>query len=346
MSDFRIVPADRMRVLTSGIFAEAGMPRADADFMGECLVDADLRGVVTHGCRFVPTYYQQIKQGIINLHPKIRIVAESPASVAFDADGALGHIVSSQAMRTCITRAKEFGIAAATVRNSRHCGAMAYYAQMAVDAGCIGNAVTNGGVRMAPYGGIDPKVALNPLAWAAPTGRPWAVNLDMATSVVAGNKVNLAFEKGESIPQGWAIDKDGKPTTDPRVAREGAMLPLGGYKGFGLAVMLDVLAGVLSGGRFGANQGLEPFPVKEQQFSHFFMAIDVARFMPLADFKARMDAMIDALKVGRLTEGSDGVFLPGEIEYSNRLRHLQEGLPYPAPVIEQIERIAAELEVE
>ena len=345
MGETRIVSAERMRALTTDIFAKCGMPQADADFMGQCLVDADLRGVQTHGCRFVPAYYQQIKNGIINVRPRIKVVAEAPASVAFDADNALGHIVSAEAMRTCIKRAKELGVAAATVRNSHHCGAMAYYAQMAVDAGCIGNAVTNGGVLMAPYGGIDRAVALNPIAWAAPTGRPWAVNLDMATSVVAGSKVNLAIEKGESIPLGWAIDKEGRPTTDPHAAREGAMLPLGGAKGYGLAVILDVLAGVLSGGRFGANQGLESFAVKEQQYAHFFLAIDIAKFMPLEVFKQRMDEMIDVLKAGRLAEGSSGIFLPGEIEYNNRLRHLREGLPYPAVVLDEIERIAAELGV-
>ncbi len=334
-----------MRSLTTGIFAKLGMPQQDADFMGECLVDADLRGVLTHGCRFVPVYHALINKGTVNLHPEIKVVAEAPCTVAFDADNALGHIVSAQAMRTCIQRAKQFGIAAASVRNSRHCGAMAYYAQMAVDAGCIGNAVTNGGVMMAPYGGIDRAVALNPVAWAAPTGKPWAVNLDMATSVVAGSKVMLAIEKGEKIPLGWAIDTDGQPTDDPYKAREGAMLPLGGAKGYGLAVILDVLAGVLSGGRFGANQGLEPYPVKEQQYSHFFMAIDIAKFLPLEEFKGRMDALIEQLKTGRLAEGSQGIFLPGEIEYNTRQRHLREGIPYPASVMAEIEKIAADLGV-
>lgn len=345
MGETRIVSSESMRALTTRIFAKLGMPQPDADFMGQCLVDADLRGVLTHGCRFLPLYYQQINSGIINVQPRIKVVSEAPATVAFDADNAIGHIVSAEAMRTCIKRAKELGIAAATVRNSHHCGAMAFYAQMAADAGCIGNAVTNGGVMMAPFGGIDRAVALNPVAWAAPTGRPWAVNLDMATSVVAGSKVMLAIEKGEQIPPGWSIDTEGRGTTDPYKARDGAMLPLGGAKGYGLAVILDVLAGVLGGGRFGANQGVAPFAVKQQQFSHFYMAIDISKFLPLDEFKQRMDAMIDVLKAGRLAEGSGGIFLPGEIEYNNRLRHLQEGLPYPAVVMDEIERIATELGV-
>lgn len=345
MTEYRTVKADRMRALTTGIFAKLGMPADDAEFMGQCLVDADLRGVLTHGCRFIPTYYEWVKKGVVNLKPEYKVVAEGPGTVAIDADRALGHLPSAMAMRLCIERAKKVGIAAATVRNSAHCGAMAYYAQMAVDAGCIGNAVTNGGVAMAPHGGIDRLVALNPVAWAAPTNRPWAFNLDMATSVVAGSKVALAIEKGEKIPFGWAIDADGNPTDDPHAAMKGAMLPLGGAKGFGLALTLDILAGVLSGGRFGANQGLEEFPVKEAQFSHFYMAIDIEHFMPLAQFKARMGELIDKLKSGRPAPGSAGVLLPGEIEYNTRLKHEAEGIPYPVAVMDNIESIAAQLGV-
>lgn len=345
MVETRIMTHDRMRSLTTGIFAGIGMSSEDAEFMGNCLVDADLRGVLTHGCRFVPVYYKWFKAGILNPKPNIKVVQEAAGSVAFDADDALGHVVSAKAMRTCIKRAKELGIAAATVRNSRHCGAMAYYAQMAADEGCIGYAVSNGGVMMVPFGGRDRAVGLNPMAWAAPTNRPWSFNLDMATSVVAGSKVALAIEKGVKIPFGWAVDEDGQPTDDPHAAMKGAMLPLGGAKGYGLALVLDILAGVLSGGRFGANQGLEPFRVKESQFSQFFMAISIERFMPLEQFKARMGALIDVLKAGRVAEGFSEICLPGEIEYNTRQRHLKEGIPYPAPVIAEIEEIAASLGV-
>lgn len=343
MTEYRVVQADRIRSLTVGIFAGLGMPQGDAEMMGDILLDADLRGVLTHGCRFVPVYTKWIKDGFVNLKPQIKATAESGGTVAFDADGALGHIASVKAMEACIEKARETGIGAATVGNSRHCGAMAYYAQMAADQGMIGHAVTNGGVLMAPYGGIDPTIGLNPLAWAVPTNRPWSVNLDMATAVVAASKVSLAIEKEEKIPLGWAIDPEGNPTEDPTVAKKGAMLPLGGPKGYGLAIILDILAGVLSGGRFGANQGLEKFSQKNQQFSHFFLAISIEHFMPLAEFKDRMDQMIDRLKSGRLAPGSTGILLPGEIEYNTRQRFSVEGIPYPAVVMAEIESIAAEL---
>jgi LDH2 family malate/lactate/ureidoglycolate dehydrogenase len=337
--------AERMRALTAGIFAKIGMSEQDAGFMGDCLVDADLRGVLTHGCRFVPMYFKWFNDGIADPKPNVTVVSEASGTMAYDAGDSLGHVVSAKAMQECIDRAKELGIAAATVRNSRHCGAMAYYAQMAADQGCIGYAVTNGGVAMVPFGGRDRAVGLNPMAWAAPTDRPWSVNLDMATSVVAGSKVMLAIEKGEKIPLGWAVDEAGAPTEDPHAAMKGAMLPLGGPKGYGLAIILDILSGVLSGGRFGVNQGLDKFSKKEQQYSHFYMAISIEKFMPVEEFKQRMGELIDTLKQGRLAEGSSGVFLPGEIEYNTRQRFEKEGIPYPAPVIEEIEKIALELGV-
>ncbi|MHB1414415.1 MAG: Ldh family oxidoreductase [Chloroflexota bacterium] len=345
MAETRVMSADRMRELTVGILAKVGVPAADAEFMGDCLVDSDIRGVLTHGVRFLPIYYRWIKAGNIKVEPEIKVISEAPGMIAYDADQSLGHLVSAKAMRTCIEKAKKVGVGVATIRNSRHCGAMAFYAQMAADAGCIGQAITNGGVLMAPYGGIDRAVGLNPVAWAAPTGKPWSFNVDMATSVVAGSKVALAQEKGESIPPGWAIDKDGKPTTDPTAARNGAMLPLGGYKGYDLGIVLDILGGVLGGGRFGAYQGVDKFATKENQFSQFFLAISIEHFMPLSEFKERMDQLIDKLKAGRLAENSLGIFLPGEIEYKTRLRCQAEGIPYPAHVVAEIEQIAAELGV-
>ena len=168
MAEYRIMTADRMHDLTTGIFAKLGMPAKDAGFMGDCLVDADLRGVLTHGCRFIPTYYKWIQAGVANPKPTYKVVSDAPGAVALDADDGIGHLASAEAMRRCIDKAKEVGVGTATVRNSRHCGAMAFYAQMAADAGCIGQAVTNGGVMMAPLGGIDRVVGLNPVGLGGP----------------------------------------------------------------------------------------------------------------------------------------------------------------------------------
>jgi LDH2 family malate/lactate/ureidoglycolate dehydrogenase len=228
--------------------------------------------------------------------------------------------------------------ATVSVRNSSHCGALAYYTQMAADAGCIGFASTTAGRLMAPFGGVEKIIALNPLSWAAPTDKPWAVDLDMATSVIAGSKLGMAIEKGEKIPLGWALDEQGNPTEDPAAALKGTLLPIGGPKGYGMSVILDVISGVLSGATFGKGLG-------GPGGGHFFQATDVEAFVPLAEFKQRMGELVDQIKGSQLAPGSSGIFLPGEIEYGNKTRRSKEGIPMTAGVMDELEAVAGEIGV-
>lgn len=331
-----VVAASNLREVVTDLFIGAGMPREDADFMGACLVDADLRGVHSHGTRYVADYVRALRGGQWNPQPTFQIVREKGANVLLDADRGAGHLVGRYAMALAIARAHEFGTGTVSVRNSTHCGAMAFFTQLAADAGCIGFAATNAGVRMAPYGGADPVVALNPLSWAAPTDRDWAVDLDMATSVAAGSKLLVARERGERIPFGWALDEQGQPTDDPEAGMRGVMLPLGGPKGYGLAVCLDILTGVLSGGRFGAGLGA---PGTAQ----IFQALDIETFLPLDEFRARMGQLIDQLKGSQPAPGSPGVFLPGEIEFNRKQERLRSGIPMTATVIAGLNALAQEL---
>lgn len=335
----RIVPADRLAAVTAAIFEKLGVPAEDARFLGSCLVDADLRGVHSHGTRYVSVYVNALRRNNANPRPTMRAVRDEGATAVYDADGGLGHITAARAMQIAIDKAKEYGTGTVSLRNSRHIGALAYYTQMAADAGCIGFCTTNAGIMMAPYGGRDRLIGLNPLSWAVPTNRPWSVNLDMATSVVAGSKLGMAIERGEKIPIDWALDENGQPTDDPREALKGVLLPIAGPKGYGLAVILDILAGVLSGGRFGKELG-------GPGSSQLYQAIDISRFMPLEEFKARMDQLIDQIKGSALAPGSKGIFLPGEIEWENKQRRLKEGIPMTGVVIDDIDRIAAELEID
>lgn len=330
------VAAENLREVTTDLFVRAGMPAEDADFMGACLVDADLRGVHSHGTRYTTNYITALLDGSWNARPDMQIVHEKGATILLDADKGAGHLVGRHAMNMAITRAAEFGTATVAVRNSTHCGAMAFFTQMAADAGCIGFAATNAGVRMVPHGGADPIIALNPLSWAAPTDRGWAVDLDMATSVAAGSKLPMAKERGELIPLGWALDEQGNPTADPDAGMRGVMLPLGGAKGYGLAVCLDIITGVLSGGRFGNGLGA---PGTAQHFQ----ATDIAAFIPLDEFKTRMGQLIDQIKASRPAPGSPGVFLPGEIEYNLKQQRLDSGIPMTAAVIEGINAMTREL---
>lgn len=330
---FKRVDPVRLERLVAAIYAGLGVPSEDAALIANALVDADLRGVHSHGCRYLGVYARGLREGRINPRPQIRTIRDDGATCLLDGDGGLGHVLAARAMRMAIDRSKVHGVGVVSMRNSAHIGALAYYTQLAADAGCIGFCTTNAGIAMVPPGGREKVVGLNPLSWAAPTARPWALNLDMATSVVAGSKLGMAAERGEKIPLGWAIDAEGNPTDDPRKGMEGGLLPLGGPKGYGLSVMLDVLSGVLSGGRFGRGLG-------GLGSAQLYQALDVAHFIPLEEFRARMEELIQQIKNSALAPGSPGIFFPGEIEYNRKQERLANGLPLDAFVRGEIRREA------
>jgi LDH2 family malate/lactate/ureidoglycolate dehydrogenase len=333
---FQKVDAGRLERLVTNIYAGLGVPADDAALLGRALVDADLRGVHSHGCRWVSVYAEAIRKGEYNLHPEITTVRDDGATCLLDGDNGLGHILAYRAMSLAIERSKQHGVGVVSMRNSTHIGALAYYTQMAADAGCIGYCTTNAGIGVVPPGGREKVIGLNPLAWSAPTGRPWSFNLDMATSVVAGSKLGIAIERGEKIPFGWAVDKDGNPTDDPVKGQEGGILPVGGPKGYGLSVMLDIMAGVLSGGRFGRDLGT---PGTAQ----LYQALDVEHFTDLDSFTGRMDELIDQIKGSALAPGSKGIFFPGEIEYNLKQDRLANGLPLDQFVRGELKREAEAL---
>lgn len=330
------VAPERLKSCVTAIFTGHDVPEADARIIADSLVDADLRGVSSHGVVRVPTYVAGLSSGSINPRPSIRVVVDLGPRATVDGDNGMGQVASHRAMQEAIARAREHGIGAVAVRGSRHCGAMAYWAIQALAAGCIGFATTNAGLNMAPTGGRDKIIGNNPLAIAVPTNRPWPMVLDMATSVVAGGKLDIAAIRGQKIPLDWATDPEGNPTDDPVVARKGLLLPVGGPKGYGLAVMLDVLAGVLSGGRFGGGLGMGGS-------SQFFMAIQVDGYMPLDEFRARMDLLIDQIHQSRRVPGVDRIYVPGEIEYETSRQRSRDGIPLEQPVIDTLERLAAEV---
>jgi len=317
---FQKVDAPKLERLVTNIYAGLGVPADDAAFLGGALVDADLRGVHSHGCRWVSVYARSIRAGHYNLHPQITTVRDDGATCLLDGDGGLGHVLAAHAMHQAIDRSKQHGVGIVSLRNSQHIGALAYYTQMAADAGCLGYCTTNAGIGVVPPGGREKVIGLNPLSWAAPTRRPWSFNLDMATSVVAGSKLGIALERNEKIPFGWAVDQDGNPTDDPKKGQEGGILPVGGPKGYGLSVLLDIMAGVLSGGRFGRGLGTEGS-------AQFFQALDIEHFQPLDEFKERMEELIAQIKGSALAPGSKGIFFPGEIEYNLKQDRLTHGLP-------------------
>ncbi len=330
------IDAAALRERVSRLFQRLRVSEVDAGIVADHLVEADLRGVHSHGVIRVPTYVEQVKAGRINTAPNIRVVSDNGGQVVVDGDNAFGQVAAFRANEIAVERGKEHGMAGVALRRSNHCGTMAYYAIRAISHGLIGWATTNAGINMTPTGGTKKLVGNNPFAMAVPTNRAWPMVLDMATSLVAGGKLDVAASKGQQIPLGWARDAQGNPTTDPAAARQGALEPLGGPKGYGMALMLDVFAGVISGGRFGAGLG-------DEGSGQFFMTIDVERYLPLAELKARMDELIDQLHACPRAPGVECIYVAGEIEHELQTRRLHEGIPIEDSVLAGLDRVEREI---
>jgi LDH2 family malate/lactate/ureidoglycolate dehydrogenase len=318
----------------------------DAATIARVQVEADLRGTFSHGTRAVPMYLERIRLGIINPRPALQVTDLGSVALVFGDDGP-GQVVASRAMEEAIVRAEKFHLGMALVRRSNHFGSAGYYAGLALAHDLIGVATTNGNLVLAPEGGLTPTVGNNPIAVAVPAGEEPPILLDVAMSVVAGGKIDLTAAEGGDLPEGWCLDAEGRPTRDLRAALAGLGVPLGapaaGHKGFGLALAMEALAGALTGAKFGRRHTLEvedgPRPWDE---GHFFLAIDPALAMPLADFKRRIDQMIREVRDTRPIPGGKPVHAPGEQGWRRRETALREGIPLPGSVYERLARAAEE----
>ncbi len=341
------VPADELYQFAEGAFERIGLTSEHAAAVADTLVQADLRGTYSHGVIRLPFLVARVQKGGANPRPKIRVVQDHLGTAVMDGDRALGQVTGIECMRLAIAKARVTGIGCAVARNSDFIGACAYYPMMALTVDMIGLGWTNSFPGMAPWGGRTNGICNNPLAVAVPTLRRPPIVLDMAMSVVAGGRVRLAAKKGEKIPLGWVVNKEGKQTDDPNdLPRGGALLPLG-YKGYGLAVIGEILSGVLPAARilteipswFGAPES----PVGN---GHFHLAIDVARFGDVAAFKARVDQMIDMLKATPRMDGVDEILVPGEPEARKAAEQQALGVQVPVPVVRDLRNLAEGLRVE
>jgi LDH2 family malate/lactate/ureidoglycolate dehydrogenase len=325
-----LIPADALRDWSARIFATVAVPAEDCRTASDVLVSADLRGVDTHGIIRLPHYIKRIQSGIINAQPSLTIERDGAASALVDGDFGMGMVVGVWAMRAAIERARAYGMSVVGVRSSTHFGAADYYARLASGANMIGMSFTNTGPSMAPWGSKTPLIGTNPLAFAAPGGIEGGITMDMATSQVAWGKLMLAARAGKKIPFGWATDKDGTPTDDPATGMDGLMLPLGGYKGYGLALLVEILCATLTGADYGPhlNEG--------RGVGHFFIAIDIARFVPLAEFQARLNLMVDEIHACARAPGVERLYVPGEIELETETRRNREGIPLPMDVVSDL----------
>lgn len=313
----------------------AGVPESDARITARIQVEADLRGVHSHGARGIAGYIRQILRGEINPNAHPRVLREGDAYVHIDADNALGQVAAYNAMKRAIQKAEGSGIGMAAVRNTNHYGAAAYYANMAAEAGMVGFNTTGGRKNhgnMAPYGSIEPAIGNAPFAYGIPAGRERPIILDMATGVVAAGKIGVAGDRGEKIPLGWALDAAGQPTDDPREAR--IVVPLG-PKGSGLAIVMQCIGGILAGAAF----------PDVEKFGYLFIAINVSTFADPESFTTEVDARIQTIREARPASGVDRVYYPGEPEWITRERNLENGIPMLLPHVTDLESVAAQLGV-
>ena len=349
------VDADRLTVFTATALEKLGVPQEDAKTTADILVATDLRGVESHGvAHLYPFYAKRIRAGLINLNPSITIQSTFPSTALMEGDQGLGFVVGHKAMQEAISRAKTTGAGFVTVRNSTHFGAAAFYAMMALEHNMIGFSTTHSTTSklVVTPGSPKPVLGTNPFAVAAPAGSKPPFVLDMATSVAAGGKLEVARTLGNPIPEGWVVDEQGGPVTDPFYGEKNKIgfLPLGGtpalgaFKGFGLGVLVDVLCGVLSGSCSSAVMGDDIPPEKfGSDANHFFGAIRVDSFISLDTFKKSMDEMIEAFEALPTYDGVDKVHVAGGMEAKIQSDRRKNGIPLPVRVVDDLKTLAREL---
>lgn len=342
-----IVEAPALASHATALLRACGVPPEDAALIADVFVDSDLRGEESHGVRLLVHILGRLKAGSIRPEPVVTTLLDRAAAARWDANHSLGHAVAARAMRLAMAKARQHGIGLVGVRNNNSLTSLKYYPLMAVAEGMLGLAYCNSTPMMPPEGGLSPIMGNNPFALAAPAGDEHPFVLDMSCATTAKERIFQAEELGQPIPPGWALDAEGNPTTDATAAlASGIVLPFGGYKAFGLGAAHEVLTSVLMDGPLftGDAKGFLPYdgPFNVTQT---FQAVDIEMFSPVAEFRARMDAVIRKIKSSRLRPGVERVYAPGERGFIERARRLLEGIPLAARVIEDLGGWADELHV-
>jgi LDH2 family malate/lactate/ureidoglycolate dehydrogenase len=327
----------------TAILVQLGLPHRDAELVSDSLVDANLRGIDSHGVTRMGVYAERLRRGLVNPVPDIVVIEDKGGSLLIDGGNGMGAVVTVRALDIALERLEEHGSVSVGIRNSNHYGAGAYFAKRAVARDAVVFMYSNAPSTMAPWGGMTPYLGTNPYTFAAPAGRHNPLILDMATSVVARGKIILAANRGESIPSGWAIDAQGRFTTDAQAALEGSVLPFGGPKGYGIALMVDIMAGVMTGAGFGPRIGdLYREMGRPQDVGAFLQLTHAGAFMPVQAFKERMDLMIEEIKSLAPAPGVQEVLLPGEPESSTASRLSEAGIPLDDALIDTLEALGRE----
>jgi L-2-hydroxycarboxylate dehydrogenase (NAD+) len=325
-----------------------GLPVSDAEQVARLMILADLRGSDGHGIFRLPQYVRRIRAGGMNVQPNIRAVQETVATALVDGDNGMGHLVMQFAAQVAIKKAERVGIGWVGVRQSNHAGPAALYAMMPLERDMIGIYIAVGSANhMPPWGGIELLLSTNPIAFAIPAFEEPPIVLDIATSVTAYGKVKTKAQRGEPMPEGWMIDALGNSLTDPKRAEEGFLLPIGGYKGYGLALVFGLLAGTLNGAAFGRDViDFNKDDTTPTNTGQVIVALDIARFSPVDVFKRKVDEVIRDFRNSKRMPGVDHIRLPGEQSHATWLERAADGIPLPDVLLKNLQQVAAELGIE
>jgi LDH2 family malate/lactate/ureidoglycolate dehydrogenase len=338
------VPADRLRTFTAAALVAGGLPRGDAATVARLMIDADLIGAEGHGIFRLPRYMARLKAGGFNTTPNIRTIRAKGGVALIDGDNAIGHLVVERATGLAVKLAREHGIGWVGTRRSNHAGAAGIYAAEVAEAGMLGIYLAVGSANhMAPWGGRELLLSTNPIAIAMPS-EGHALLLDMATTVAAYGKVKMAAQRGETMPEGWMIDADGNPLTDPQRAAGGSLLPIGGPKGFGLSLMFGLIAGTLNDAAFGRDViDFNADDLTETNTGQAVMALDISILGDPAGLAAEVAAIAAEIRGSALRPGFDAIRLPGDRSLGGRAARLAEGIPIPSGLMRQLDDLAAGL---
>ena len=339
MAEKVVVPVEKLRGHCQGVLTKVGLRQTHAALVTDSLVFADLRGVGSHGVVRLSAYLDRVQAGVMAVDPEMPLVTDNPASALLDACNGFGQIAGAKAMDVAVQKAGDSGAGIVAVKNSNHFGVAAFYAMRAVAARMIGVVLTNASPAMTPYNAKQRLLGTNPLAVAIPAGLQRPIVLDMSTSVVARGKIRLAAARpGEKIPLGWAVDVDGKPTDNPLEALKGSLTPIGGPKGAGLSLVIDLLCGALTGTALTGEVKNITDTSGRSRTGHMFIAINVAKFIDPHTFSHSVDSVIQGIKALPSADGMP-VYLPGEIEFNLEGKRREEGIPLAVEVIETLSRL-------
>lgn len=339
-------PKDRLEDLATRLTIGMGVSADDAAIFAAALVDADVHGVSTHGLSRLNIYFRRIEAGLIDPAGRLAVDRQTGSILALNAANGLGQVQARRALDLLMPLARQNGVAAATIRNSQHFGALSWYCNLAAEQGMVLHAMTNCEPAMAPEGGYEAFFGTNPIAASFPTGKGFPVKIDLATSTVARGNIIAAQKRKDAIPMGWALDRAGQPTTDPNEALLGTVLTMAGHKGYALALMVELFSGVLSGSAIGPSVGsMYKNLDRPQDVGHFFCVFDIAAFLDYTDYLRRMDATIDQIKASGRRPGVEEILVPGERSARIAERNGTEGVPIGAETLAELRQWCERLNV-